>query len=70
MDSQRRAAGLGFPPQLGATPVTRSTSLAPVLILAVIDAVFLTDIPTAGNDIPLDLIAITAGVLSGSPRPG
>jgi len=40
---------------LGSKPVTRATFAVPLLIVAVAAAVFLTDIPTVGNDVSLEV---------------
>ena len=48
---------------LGSKPVTRATFAVPLLIVAVAAAVFLTDIPTIGNDVPLDVIGAAAAWL-------
>lgn len=46
---------------LGARKASRTRLLLPVAIAAVCAAVFLRDVPTAGNDVTLDLIGIAAG---------
>ena len=50
---------------LGAHPVTRSTYLTPLVVVAVAAAVFLRDLPTAGHDVTLDLVGLAAGAAFG-----
>ena len=55
---------------LGSKPVTRATFAVPLLIVAVAAAVFLTDIPTVGNDVPLEVIGAAAGAVLGVAATG
>jgi len=55
---------------VGSKPVTRGTFLVPVLVVAVAAGVFLTDIPTVGNDVPLDVIGAAAGAVLGVAATG
>src|SRR6476620_10562381 len=48
---------------LGSQPVTRETFAVPLLIVAVAAGAFLTDIPTVGNDVPLDVLGAAAGAV-------
>jgi hypothetical protein len=50
---------------LGTHPVTRSTYLAPLAVVAVAAAIFLRDLPTAGHDVTLELVGLAAGVTFG-----
>ena len=50
---------------LGAHPVTRSTYLTPLAVVAVAAAVFLRDLPTAGHDLTLELVGLAAGAAFG-----
>ena len=47
---------------LGAHAVTRRRMTLPLVLVAVAAAVFLRSIPTLGNDLVLELIAVAAGV--------
>ena len=55
---------------LGSKPVTRATFAVPLLIVAVAAAVFLTDIPTIGNDVPLEVLGAAAGAALGVAATG
>ncbi|ANF30736.1 hypothetical protein A0130_02715 [Leifsonia xyli] len=50
---------------LGARKVSSLRLLLPVLIAAVCGGLFLTDVPTAGNDVLLEAIGIGAGMALG-----
>jgi hypothetical protein len=50
---------------LGTRPVTRSTYLLPLLVVAVAGIIFLRHLPTAGNDGGLDAVGAVTGVLLG-----
>ena len=47
---------------LGTHPVTRGTYLTPLAVVAVVAAVFLRHLPTAGNDVPLELGGLASGI--------
>jgi hypothetical protein len=47
---------------LGTHPVTRSTYLTPLAVVAVAAAVFLRHLPTAGHDVTLEIVGLAAGV--------
>ena len=47
---------------LGSHPVTRSTYLTPLAVVAVAAAMFLRHLPTAGHDLTLELVGLAAGV--------
>ncbi len=55
---------------LGSKPVTRATVAVPLLIVAVAAGAFLTDIPTVGNDVPLDVLGAAAGAVFGVAATG
>jgi hypothetical protein len=50
---------------LGTRPVTRSTYLVPLAVVAVAAGIYLRDIPGDGNDHLLELAGIGAGVVFG-----
>ncbi len=50
---------------VGTHEVTRRRLLLPVALVAVAGAVFLSDPPTAGNDLVLELVGVGAGVAFG-----
>lgn len=50
---------------LGERPVGRTMFVLPAVIVVIAGAAFLPGIPTAGNDIPLDLIGVVAGLAFG-----
>src|SRR3954465_1540339 len=50
---------------LGTRPVTRSTYLVPLAVVAVAAGIYLRHIPGGGNDHVLELAGIGAGVLFG-----
>ncbi|WP_285117278.1 hypothetical protein [Leifsonia sp. fls2-241-R2A-40a] len=50
---------------LGARKMSSLRLLLPVLIAAVCGGLFLTDVPTAGNDVQLEAIGISAGIALG-----
>ena len=51
---------------LGTHRVTRATFLVPLAVVVTAGAWFLSDLPTAGHDLELDLIGIVAGLLLGT----
>ena len=51
---------------LGTHAVTRSTYLTPLVVVVVVAAVFLRDLPTAGHDVILELVGLAAGVAFGT----
>jgi hypothetical protein len=50
---------------LGTRPVTRSTYLVPLAVVAVAAGIYLRSIPTAGNDVLLELAGVGAGAVFG-----
>lgn len=50
---------------LGTRPVTKSTYLTPLAVVAVAAAVFLRHLPTAGHDLTLEVLGLAAGVAFG-----
>ena len=50
---------------LGTRAVTRSRFTLPLLLVAVAAGVFLRDVPTAGNDVELELAGVAAGAVLG-----
>jgi hypothetical protein len=50
---------------LGTRPVTRSTYLVPLAVVAVAAAIYLRDIPADGNDHLLELAGVATGVVFG-----
>ena len=50
---------------LGTRTVSRSRFVLPLLLVAVAAAVFLRDVPSAGNDIALELAGVAAGGILG-----
>ena len=50
---------------LGTHPVSRSTYLTPLAVVAVAAAIFLGDLPTAGHDVTLEVIGLVAGIAFG-----
>jgi hypothetical protein len=50
---------------VGTRPVTRATFLVPLLVVAVAVDVFLGDLPTAGNDLWLEMAGAATGLLLG-----
>jgi hypothetical protein len=50
---------------LGTRPVSRSRFTLPLLLVAVAAGVFLRDVPTAGNDLGLELTGLAAGLVLG-----
>jgi hypothetical protein len=50
---------------LGTRAVSRSRSTLPLVLVAVAAAVFLRDVPTAGNDLGLELAGVAAGAVLG-----
>jgi hypothetical protein len=50
---------------LGTRAVSRSRSTLPLLLVGVAAAVFLRDVPTAGNDLGLELAGVAAGAVLG-----
>jgi hypothetical protein len=50
---------------LGTHPVTKSTYLAPLAVVAVAAAVFLRHLPTVGHDVTLEMVGAAAGVAFG-----
>lgn len=51
---------------LGVRPLTRSLYLTPLAVCAVAAAVFLRDVPTAGNDVRLEFVGLAAGLVFGA----
>ncbi|WP_205863106.1 hypothetical protein [Planosporangium thailandense] len=51
---------------IGARPVTRSTFAVPLLIVGVAAVAFLRGVPTAGDDVTLELAGVGAGVAAGA----
>lgn len=49
----------------GTRPVTRSTYLMPLAVVAVAAGIFLRDIPTAGHDVQLELAGAASGAVLG-----
>ena len=50
---------------LGTKTLTRQRFLLPLVLVAITGAVFLRDMPSAGNDTQLEIIAAAAGALLG-----
>ncbi|MFL6113503.1 MAG: hypothetical protein ACJ786_19395, partial [Catenulispora sp.] len=50
---------------LGTRAASRSRSTLPLLLVAVAAAVLLRDVPTAGNDLGLELAGVAAGAVLG-----
>jgi hypothetical protein len=50
---------------LGTRTVTRSRFTLPLLLVAIAAGVFLRDVPTAGNDVGLELAGAAAGIVLG-----
>ncbi|MGC9670296.1 hypothetical protein ACNTMW_27600 [Planosporangium sp. 12N6] len=50
---------------LGIRTVTRSRFTLPLLLVAIAGVAFLRDVPTAGNDVGLDLVGAAAGTVLG-----
>src|SRR3954452_11099235 len=57
--------GWGLLRNLGTRPVTRSTYLVPLAVVAVAAGIYLRDIPGGGNDHLLEVAGIGAGVAFG-----
>lgn len=51
---------------LGTHRVTRATFLVPLAVVAAAGGWFLRDLPTAGNDVGLELVGVGAGVVLGT----
>ncbi len=50
---------------LGERPVGRTMFMLPALIVLIAGAVFLRDVPSAGNDVALDLVGVGVGLAFG-----
>jgi hypothetical protein len=50
---------------VGTRPVSLSTFLAPIAVVAVAAAFFLRHVPTAGHDVTLEVVGLLAGLLLG-----
>ena len=55
---------------LGTRPLDRSFVTIPLIVVAVAAGVFLRDVPTAGNDVPLDVAFTVAGLVLGAVATG
>lgn len=51
---------------LGTRPVNRATYLVPMVVVAVAAAVYLRELPTAGNDLALEALGALAGLVLGA----
>ena len=50
---------------VGTRPLDRAALTVPLLVVGIVAGVFLRDIPTAGNDVGLDVLFTAAGLLLG-----